>query len=75
MNTILYNYEKSFSIETFKLHNYIKIRSLAKYITDDIDPRIFIQYYDKSIDINTEEIISVISSISNSATGYDEMPA
>ena len=37
-----------------------------------------LQYYEKSIDIpeiNTDEIISVISSLSNSAAGYDEMPA
>ena len=39
---------------------------------------IYLQYYDKSIDIpeiNTDKIISVISSLSNSAAGYDEMPA
>ena len=39
---------------------------------------IYVQYYDKSIDIteiNTDEIISVISSLSNLAAGYDEMPA
>ena len=36
------------------------------------------QYYDKSIDIpeiNTDEIICVISLLSNSAAGYDGMPA
>ena len=39
---------------------------------------IYVQYYDKSIDIpeiNTDEIISVISSLYNSAAGYDGMPA
>ena len=39
---------------------------------------IYLQYNIKSIDIpeiNTGEIISVISSLSNSAAGYDEMPA
>ena len=39
---------------------------------------IYVLYYDKSIDImeiNTDEITSVISSLSNSAVGYDEMPA
>ena len=39
---------------------------------------IYLQYNNKSIDIpeiNTDEIISVISSLSNSAAGYDEMPA
>ena len=52
--------------------------SLTKNITSDIDPMIYLQYYDKSIDIpeiNTDEIISVISSLSNSAAGYDEVPA
>ena len=52
--------------------------SLAKNITSDIDPMIYLQYYEKSIDIpeiHTDEIISVISSLSNSAAGYDEMPA
>ena len=39
---------------------------------------LYVQYFDKSIDIpeiNTAEIISVISSLSNSAAGYDEIPA
>ena len=39
---------------------------------------IYVQYYDKSIDIpelNTDEIISIISSMTNSAAGYDEIPA
>ena len=56
--------------------------SLAKNITSDIDPTIYyVQYYDKSIEkykipeIHTCEIISVITSLSNSSSGYDEMPA
>ena len=52
--------------------------SLAKNITSDIDPMIYGQYYDKSIEIpeiNTDEIISVISSLYNSAAGYDGNPA
>ena len=52
--------------------------SIAKNITSDIDPMIYVQYYDKSIDIpeiNTDEIIFVISSLYNSAAGYDGMPA
>ena len=39
---------------------------------------LYVQYYDKSIDIpeiTTAEIISVISSLSNSAAGYDEILA
>ena len=38
----------------------------------------YVQYYDKSIDIpevNTDEIITIISSMTNSAAGYDEIPA
>ena len=52
--------------------------SLAKKINSDTDPMLYVQYFDKSIDIpeiNTADIISVISSISNSAAGYDEIPA
>ena len=52
--------------------------SLAKNITLDIDPMIYLQYNNKSIDIpeiKTDEIISVISSLSNLAASYDEMPA
>ena len=39
---------------------------------------IYVQYYDKRIDIpeiNTDEIIFVISSLYNSAAGYDGMAA
>ena len=39
---------------------------------------LYVQYYDKSIDmpeINTAEIISVLSSLSNSAAGYNKVPA
>ena len=52
--------------------------SLAKNLNSDTDPMLYVQYFDKSIDIpeiNTAEIISVISSLSNSAAGYDEIPA
>ena len=38
----------------------------------------YVQYYDKSIEIpeiTKDEICSVISSPSNSAAGYDEIPA
>ena len=38
----------------------------------------YVQYYNKSIEIpeiNKEEICSVLSSLSNSAAGYDEIPA
>ena len=52
--------------------------SLAKNLNSDTDPMLYVQYFDKSIDIpeiNTAEIISVISSLSNSASGYDEIPA
>ena len=57
---------------------------MAKNITSDIDPIIYLQYNNKSIDIpeiKTDEIISVIYILiylyllSNSAAGYDEMPA
>ena len=52
--------------------------SLAKNINRDVDPLIYVQYYDKTIDIpevNTNEIISIISSITDSAAGYDGIPA
>ena len=52
--------------------------SLSKNITSGIDPMTYVQYYDKSIEIpeiNKDEICSVISSLSNSAAGYDEIPA
>ena len=52
--------------------------SLAKNLNSDVNPMLYVQYYDKSIDIpeiNTAEIISVITSLSNSAAGYDEIPA
>ena len=48
--------------------------SLANNKTSDIDPMIFLQYYYKSIDIpeiNTYDIISVISSLSNSVASYN----
>ena len=51
---------------------------MAKNLNSDTDPMLYVQYFDKSIDIaeiNTAEIISVISSLSNSAAGYDEIPA
>ena len=51
---------------------------MAKKINSDTDPMLYVQYFDKSIDIpeiNTADIISVISSLSNSAAGYDEIPA
>ena len=44
--------------------------SLAKNITTDVDPLIYVKYYDKSIDIpklSTDEIISFIASMTNSA--------
>ena len=43
---------------------------MAKNVTSDIDPIIYVQYYDKSIDIleiKTDEIIAVIFSLCNSA--------
>ena len=52
--------------------------SLSQNRTSGIDPMTYVQYYDKSIEIpeiNKEEICSVISSLSNSAAGYDEIPA
>ena len=52
--------------------------SLAKNINSDVDSMLYVQYHDKSIDmpeINTAEIISVITSLSNSAAGYDAIPA
>ena len=52
--------------------------SLAKNKNSDVNLMLYVQYYDKSIDmpeINTAEIISVITSLSYSAAGYDEIPA
>ena len=52
--------------------------SLAKNLNSGTDPMLYDQYYDKSIDIpeiNTAKIISVISLLSNSAAGYNEIPA
>ena len=52
--------------------------SLAKKYKHRRHPLIYVQYYDKSIDIpevNTDEIISIISSMTNSAAGYDEIPS
>ena len=49
-----------------------------KKINSDTDPMLYVQYFDKIIDIpeiNTADIISVISSLSNSAAGYDEITA
>ena len=51
---------------------------MAKNINLDVDLMLYVQYHDKSIDmpeINTVEIISVITLLSNSAAGYDEIPA
>ena len=51
---------------------------MAKIIRSDVDPLSYVTLNDKSIhipQINIDEVISVISSLPNSAAGYDEMPA
>ena len=51
---------------------------MTKNVNSDTDPMLYVQYYDTRIDIpeiNTADIISVISSLLNSAAGYDEIPA
>ena len=48
---------------------------MAKNIASDIDPMIYLQYNNKSIDIPEINTHEIISSLSNSATDYDEMPA
>ena len=73
-----YTTEKQTIANSFNNY-FINVRSsLSKNITSGIDPMTYVQYYDESIEIpeiNKDEICSVISSLSNSAAGYDEIPA
>ena len=52
--------------------------SLAKNIRSDINPLLYVQNIESSLnipEINTHEISTIISAIANSASGYDELPA
>ena len=52
--------------------------TLAKNIISDIDPLSYVLHNETCIhipEINIHEIISIVSSLSNGAAGYDEIPA
>ena len=51
---------------------------MQKNIVSDVDPLSYVLHSEKCIhipEINIHEIISVVSSLSNGAAGYDEIPA
>ena len=48
---------------------------MAEKINSDTGPMLYVQYFDKSIDIPEINTGDIISSLSNSAAGYDEIPA